>query len=415
MVSAANGTTHAANATTADMQRSSGREVGSPGLGGKIRVVHFRARGPLGDTVLDPVFAELLFVARWRGMPLELVPTGYPSTRALGQLPVSVGGVLAEGRIVQRPDLLKTLSTHDGASYGSPLSIDDEAFRGLLRNRVGMAITALLFGATQIWEEYTKPTLLRSAPTALALVETWCERRRQRCGLSERESADVWSVAQRELIVALEALAARLGSADCFGESDSNDNVSRGRTGNLERLNALDACAYGYLSVLFSIPCAPDSGLREVCARFPTLGQFLDRLELRFGGVWPERQSFLAALDPTARLPAAMTAVTSAGSVASSGAKQRHSERGPSAARAWWQVWGWSTPGGGGEPPEPRVRSQAPPPWHATAFGIAAVISLLAATGAGCAPPLLRRVLDVAAQAALSGSGTSRGSETNRS
>jgi len=383
--------------------------------GCKIRIVHFRARGPLGDTVLDPVFAELLFVASWRGLPLELVPTGYSSTGALGPLPASAGGTLAEGRIVRRTDLLQTLSTHDAASYGSPLSSDDEAFCGLLRNRVGLAITALLFGATQIWDEYTQPTLLRSAPTSLALVVTWCERRRQRCGLSERESADRWSVALRELSVALEALAARLGSADCFGESDGNNNASIGHTGNLEGLNALDACAYGYLSVLFSIPCVPGSSLREVCARFPTLGQFLDRLDLHFGGVWPERQSFLAALDPTARLPAALAAVTSTGSVGSTAAKQRHAERGSPLARAWWQVWGWSTPGVGGGPPEPRVRSQAPPPWHAAAFGVAAVISLLAATLVGCAPPLLRRALDAAAQAALSGSSSIRGSERNRS
>jgi len=276
-----------------------------------------------------------------------------------------------------------------------------------------LAITALLFGATHIWEDYTRPTLLRSAPTAMALVVTWRERWRQQCGFSERESADRMSVALRELSVALEALAARLGSADCFGESDSSNNVGSGRTGTLESLNALDACAYGYLAVLFSIPCAPGSGLHEVCARFPTLGQFLDRLDLRFGGVWPERQSFLAALDLTARLPTAMAAATSTGSVSSSAAKQRHAERSTS-ARAWWQMWGWSTPGAGGAPPEPRVRSQAPPSWHAAAFGIASVISLLAATVAGCAPPLLRRVLNSAAQAALSGSSI-RGSGENRS
>merc|ERR1719469_713058 len=124
------------------------------------------------------------------------------------------------------------------------------------------------------------------------------ERRRAAGGLpsallKDRRDADILG-----LEAALETLADRLGGADFFGVADAQVTDMKAA------LTALDACAYGHLAVLFSIPCEKGSWLQRITARFSALAHFCDRAELLLGGdVWPDCRSFLAGSDASKRIP----------------------------------------------------------------------------------------------------------------
>ena len=244
-----------------------------------LEVLHHSARGPRGPTVLDPVLAEVLFVTRWRRLLVRLEPSPYPVVAAVGPLPAARSGAAPSGGPARRGELLAAVAALDPRGYGRPPSPQCEALRGLLRFRVGEAITALLFGDEGIWEDYTRPTLADSAPGGFGWALARGERRRQGLGVPPRELADRRQAALLGLPDALEVLAERLGVADSFGAAMAE--VAAPSEAALE-LTALDACAYGHLAVLYSIPCEAGSNLRELLARC-SIPPILSRLAL----AWP--------------------------------------------------------------------------------------------------------------------------------
>lgn len=384
-------------------------------------VLQLRAVGPLGETVLDPVQAELLFVARWRQLPLRFLPSRYPSFSALGPLPAAVSGLRANGvngPIVPRDQLLGEIAALDSKGYGKALTLADEAFCSLLQQRIGKGLPTLLFNDPGVWEDYTKPTLRCSAPFGWGLTVAWSEK------WSHTEAKDQHNASVLGIESALEALSERLGHADCFGA----DTSAPGAEG--DALNRLDACAYAHLAVLFSIPCQKDSWLHKLFLRFPTLVQFCDRLETRFdGGVWPDHYSFLAGVEPSLRLPAAKAAAaekrhrqSTAGLLRTGsrnglrrgssgvnteredaeGAEARQGGVGPEVLHPsagtrpleWWEFWGWSwSPGKRLQPADLKMRKVDPPPWHWPAFLAMSSLTLLSAMLQGWGPPQLYKLL----------------------
>lgn len=357
-----------------------------------VEVLQFRAFNLGGEeTVLDPVFAELLLVTQWRQLPLRLTPCGYPSVSALGPLPAGVGGAL--GRTLRRSDLLRAVAKLDkNGGYGRGLSATDEAFKSLLRCRVGEAISAILWGDDGVWEDYTRPTLVRSAPPGCGWFVAWGERRRQKQGLR--------SAALLELETALQALADRLGDGDCFGGGSGHNGTSGVATAAASgELTALDACAYGHLAVLFSIPCEPSSSLHTLLVRFPSLAHFLDRIEMRFGA-WPDARSFLAALAPSERTPAAAAALIGAAEPKGRAPWARIATEEVTAASAsadgasppegrhleWWEAWGWSWGGRRRRPEYRQEKQNEPPVWYLRAFSAAVLVSVATAVLTGCSP-----------------------------
>jgi len=392
-----------------------------------VITVHHEVKGPTGETILDPVFAELLFVARWRRLPLQLIPSRYPTVAALGALPASSGGALSSSAspsnavdqdgAVTRPRLLNAVAALSGYQKGQ--SDDDEAFSELLRHYVADAIEAILYCDDGVWEDFTKPALARSAPRGMGWYVAWSERRRhlQRPAgktslamsapgapgslgtaatgaLSGPQSGDGanasfegrsarCSVALLELTTALTALAERLDSGDSFADN----GFVGGATGNsVDGLCALDACAFGHLSVLYSIPCQAGSRLFELLSRFPTLAQFCDRMELRLGGTWPSAESFLAGFPSSARAPGA--SCTSDSSTARSGFGAAKSRQVGSNI-SWWEAWGWSS-GERHRPPESKAKRGKTPEWYGVAFGIGASLAAASVAALGWGPPPVR-------------------------
>jgi len=343
---------------------------------GGIEVLHFRSVGPHGETCLDPVLAELLFIARWRGLRLRLLPSSWPSSAVCGSLPAGLGAAFSGGR-VRRAELLDAARSFicGNGDGEAALSCTDEAFCSLLRRTVGQAISGILYGDVGVWEDYTRPTLVRSAPIGCGWAIALAERRKRQCA----EQPGRWHAALLELEGALGALADRLGSAETFG--------STGMPGPPQAITALDACAYGHLSVLYSVPYEQGSRLHKVLTRFPSLPHLLDRLERRFRA-WPDPRSFLVSLSTEERLPGAATELL----LQTPSARTVQAEAEP---LMWWEAWGWSWRGyawGGSRggrakrPPPVRVREYEPPGWQAAAFGLAAAASVIAAVLLGCGP-----------------------------
>mmetsp|Transcript_60558 Transcript_60558/g.170636 ORF Transcript_60558/g.170636 Transcript_60558/m.170636 type:complete len:386 (-) Transcript_60558:122-1279(-) len=333
------------------------------GPGDSISVVYHRAMGPLGETVLDPVFAEVLFVTRWRQLPARLVPSAYPVAAALGALPAGIGRGM-----IHRSELLESIAALGSSQHSKGLTPSDEAFCGMLSHSIGKAIRALLFGDIGVWEDYTRPTLVQSAPLGWGWAVAWREWRRQQCGPPHPASlAGPQTATFLGLRDVLKALVERLGEADSFGAAVG------------EEVTALDARAYAHLAVLYSIPCERDSNLHALLASFPTLAHFCDRMDMRFGGIWPDARSFLAACPLEARTPAAVALLQRKAEGA--GAGQAAAGR-----QEWWELWGWSRGSRGhwAEPHTPR-----PPFWQVYAFSVAAVVSLAIALlrGLGPVPP----------------------------
>lgn len=330
--------------------------------------------------MLDPIFAELLFVARWRKLPVQFTASSYPQLSAVGPLPA---GISRRG-VIPRRELLAEVAARDIEGYGKALPPSDEAFCRLLRDRIGEALPALLFGEIA-WEDYTRPTLVRSAPSGWGWLAALGERR----AWASQSIKDQRDAAILGLETALEALADRLGGADFFREAGATADAPPG-------LTSLDACAYGYLSVLFSIPCERGSWLQRLLARFPALAHFCDRADLLLGGVWPDPRSFLAGLESDARLPG-----TAGSRVANSRPSPSPDPEGVAAPGAprkicrpeWWELWGWSW--GGKQRPAPiKVRRVEPPTWHLAAFQVSSGLVLLGAVLRGWGPPQLYALIN---------------------
>mmetsp|Transcript_26693 Transcript_26693/g.68386 ORF Transcript_26693/g.68386 Transcript_26693/m.68386 type:complete len:397 (-) Transcript_26693:146-1336(-) len=374
-----------------------------------LEISHWHAVGPLGATVLDPVFAELLFVTRWRHISVNLLPSPYPSAPAFGPLPVALSGG-PKGPIL-RDRLLEAVAALDVDGYGMKCSEADEAFCALLRQRVGEALKALLFGDFGIWDECTRPTLARSAPLGFGWHVAWKERRRQLCdGLGSSLLKDRQAAAVLALEGSLSALAERLADADCFG-------CVRG-SGAVDSLTALDACAYGHLAVLYSIPCQPGSQLHQLLSRFSSLVHFCDRVELWLGGVWPDSRSFMAAVASKERMPGAAaasfsqesrffndpkspsTAVAAAPAAAGANSIATSSHMVDARWPVWWELWGWSLGWGRRRKALPKVRKNSPPEWYPLAFGAASAATVFVACIFGCSPLPMQKIVK-ALEAAL--------------
>lgn len=346
---------------------------------GTLEVSYFQTFGPKGETVLDPVLAELFFVAKWRKLPLHLNPCRYPHIKALGTLPAGVGGAFRG--IVRRTDLLSAVAALDADVYGKKLDPTDKAFCSLLDSRVGEAVCAILWGDAGVWEDYTYPTVSRSAPLGRGWYLASTERQRQQRGLALKQSQN-GQTAFLGLRGALEALAARLGSDDTFGSATGRKEA--------ETLSALDSRVYGHLSVLFSIPCEPSSPLQKMLQDFPTLAQFCDRMELRYSA-WPSSSSFLASLPCRERAPAAAALLSATtGDGAQLAAPPANV---PAKVRLeWWDLWGWSL-GSRRRPPQAPGRRAAPPVWQAYIFGASAAASIVIAVLLGLGPaPLVQKL-----------------------
>lgn len=377
-----------------------------------MEVLYHRVLGPRGETVLDPVFAELLFVARWRRLPIRFLPSAYSEVVALGELPAALANGTDCGtacaassaacgttcgcgrRVVARPALLAAAASLDACgAYGQVLSADDRAFCDLTRHRMGEGIASVIWCDASVWEEFTLPALTRSSPWGfgwlLALLARRQKLRRHRCAGGAATLEQRCAVALLELESALRALAERLGGADAYDVRSGDQSLEpRG-------LTALDACAFAHLAVLYSIPCHKDSTLHGMLAGFPMLAHYCDRMEMRFG-VWPNPRSFLAALRHSERLPAAVSALPE-----------------PSHQQAldgltWWEAWGWSV-GGRRRPASVQARKQAAPPWRqCVTFGIAGALSVSFAALLGWGPPPLPRLTEallLALRGALRGAG----------
>jgi len=267
-------------------------------------VIYFKALSRHGETVLDPVLAELLFIRRWKHVDLRLIPSNYPHLRATGELPAC----FSPDGLVRRPQLLKKFCHWTGCCFSSTTTdslaraehaegrtapVTDAAWRCFLEQRVGVPLQVLLWCDEAVYAKHTRPALLGTTPRGLGWYLAWslrrtCRQKLQTC-LSVFGDAGLPAMVA-ELDESLTVLEERLGSAESFGDE-------------VHKLTSLDACAYGQLSVLYSINCKQGSPLHNLLLQHRSLANFCARMELRLGA-WPERRTFLAALEPEDRLPA---------------------------------------------------------------------------------------------------------------
>jgi len=265
-------------------------------------VIYFRALGRHGETVLDPVLAELLFIRSWRQVDLRLIPSNYPHMRATGELPAC----FSPDGLVRRPQLLQKLRHWTGCCFSSTTTdslaraehaegrtapVTDAAWRCFLEQRVGVPLQVLLWCDEAVYAKHTHPALLGTTPRGFGSYLAWSLRRtwrqKLRSCVSVVGNAGLPAIVE-ELDKSLTMLEERLGNAESFGD---------------EQITCLDACAYGQLSVLYSINCKQGSPLHNLLLQHRSLANFCARMELRLGA-WPERRTFLAALEPEDRLPA---------------------------------------------------------------------------------------------------------------
>ncbi|CAJ1422863.1 unnamed protein product [Effrenium voratum] len=321
------------------------------GPGDVWRIVHLHAQSQCGATLLDPVHAELRFLSKWRPhLPLQFDGSRYPTIAALGPLPAA-----CTHTVVGRKELLPALALLDPEVYGAPLSPDDESCRCLL-DRIGLLTSSLLYEDPGVWETYTCPTLMRSAPRGFGWATAFAERRRQLQQLREEQffHEPLSSVAVLvELRSVLEALSDHLGDG------------------------SFDAGAE-QLVVLLSIPCDPGSSLQRLLTDFPAVSRYVGCIEERLPGTWPDYSSFMLALSPDERPPPPPM---------SAGTKTvQHPGQ---ARREWWEVWGWSW-GGRNQPVAFGGPGKSPAAFYAIGFGIVTGLSFLAAIlcGLGSSQPL---------------------------
>ncbi|CAK8988282.1 unnamed protein product [Durusdinium trenchii] len=237
----------------------------------------------------------------------------------------------------------------DPAGYGAPTG----AFGALLGHHQ----------ASWVWETYTRPTLLRSAPPGFGWATAFAEQRRQAKQLQEEQFFhEPWSGASVlcELRSILEALSDRLGD------------------GSLEpELSSADARAYAQLAVLLSIPCH-GSGLEKVLADFPALPRYVSCIEERLPGTWPDYSSFLQALPLEERPPPPPKSTFQHTTVFDE--REVAEEQ-----RRWFEIWGWSW-GGRRQPVQFAGAGKSPPALYAIAFGLATSVSFAVAIFCGLGP-----------------------------
>lgn len=361
-----------------------------------LEVQYQRCVGPLGFTILDPLTAELLFWSRWRRAAVTLKPCPRPVDWHLGPLPAATRG----DETVPRARVLDAIAAAGERGLPEVLPSETDAiYCAMVRHRVGSALRALLFGDFGTWDDYTRPTLVRSAPWGRGLYFAWQERRRQLSGLSLAAAADVHAAALLALEGALTALVERLGTSDAFG-------CRGGQQGSIESLTPLDACAYGHLAVLFSIPCESGSRLHGLLRRFATLACFCERVEQWLGGVWPSADAFLAGLPPGERIAGASGTAnstargTSAVAGATGGGEGTAGTAAPLTRRRllWWELWGWSWGLGRLQDAIPKVRKASPPQWYLRGFVATCGVVVLGAVATGCSPIPAPKLLALLAQ-----------------
>eukprot|EP00927_Polykrikos_kofoidii_P002190 TRINITY_DN10858_c0_g2_i1.p1 TRINITY_DN10858_c0_g2~~TRINITY_DN10858_c0_g2_i1.p1 ORF type:complete len:426 (-),score=56.53 TRINITY_DN10858_c0_g2_i1:103-1380(-) len=337
----------------------------------------------------DPVFVELLFVTRWRNIRLRLTPSKYATLSSFGPLPVGMAlrrcsgdnangsgsastilgksfgpdaSTSSSGGVVPRSQLLSAVAALDRGGSDVSRDLNDRAFCSLLRCRLGDAIEAFLWCDDEIWNDFTRPALIASAPFGFGWLAALTQRRCQlsNSAWSKQEHSMACTTALSNASVALEALADRLGEAESFGARSTQASTS-------EDLTALDACAFGHLAVLFSIPCEVASSLHDLISRYPKLIQFCDRMQVRLNA-WPDTRSFLVAVPPNQRLPGAAMTVDSPTTPALLGTVASRKET------PWWEELGWSW-SGPRQRPKPKARRRAPPLVYPFAFCVLAVTS----------------------------------------
>mmetsp|Transcript_83856 Transcript_83856/g.233981 ORF Transcript_83856/g.233981 Transcript_83856/m.233981 type:complete len:381 (+) Transcript_83856:54-1196(+) len=360
-----------ANATSCGIEGCSnqaGSAVAHSAQRNSLDVLYFKTLGPRGETVLDPVLAELLFVAKKEHLQLRLTPCAYPRMSGVGPLPVAVGGALG---FVRRSQLHGALAALVG---DEKQSADDAAFCSMLVHCVGGAISSILWNDEGMYEDFTRPLILRSAPLGFGWLIAWAEKRRLRVaasGFAVGAAPAAQTVVLMRLEAALSALAERLGSQDVFaapcGDGDGEDPGT-----------VLDARAYAHLAVLYSIPCERGSPLHQLLRRFPTLSQFCDRTEMQLNA-WPDARTFLAALGLDERTPAAAEALGRAAGAAVPAAMKMPRPL------AWWELWGWSW-GSRRTAFEPRAQRHDPPQWSVPIFASVALVSVALAMSSGWGP-----------------------------
>jgi len=269
-------------------------------LNGSI-VIYFRTMSRHGETVLDPVLAELLFIRRWKRVDLRLQPSNYPHVRATGELPAC----FSPDGLVQRPQLLKKVRHWTGCGYSSTANStlaradltkgcaepgNDVAWRCFIEQRVGVPLQVLLWCDDDVYANHTRPALLGAAPSGFGWYLTWSLRytcrQKLRSYTSVDDNAGLHTVLA-ELDENLAVLEQRLGNAKTFGDE-------------VQKFTCLDACAYGHLSVLYSIRCKRGSALHSLLLRHRNLADFCALVE-RGLGAWPDPRTFLAALSPSRR------------------------------------------------------------------------------------------------------------------
>lgn len=302
-------------------------------------ILYQRAVSLDGETVLDPLVAEIAFLVKWQRLPLQLRPCTLFETAAHHDLPVGMG-MVSDEEVLRRDRLLAEISP--------PAQDSDQSFMALVSHRIGRVVASLLWGQSFAFKEYAKPAVIRAVPAFAGHVLLWCERRRQ---LMRFESFDDEQSTLLDLARALEVLQCRLGDGPTFG---ANGSICR-----------LDARVFGYLSVLYSIPCESGSKLHNALTKHVALAHFLDRIELQFGA-WPgDECSFLRALGPGERLP-----------LVAGPAKRWQSIR---KREAWWQYWGWgASKKSWNSSPQRRngPRSTQPPVWQTIGFAVLAIGSV---------------------------------------
>eukprot|EP00929_Paragymnodinium_shiwhaense_P016163 TRINITY_DN124371_c0_g1_i1.p1 TRINITY_DN124371_c0_g1~~TRINITY_DN124371_c0_g1_i1.p1 ORF type:complete len:425 (-),score=60.72 TRINITY_DN124371_c0_g1_i1:81-1322(-) len=281
--------------------------VAAPGRLVGLDVICQELHGPRGETLLDPVHAELRFLARCFNYPSEgilnyLPPSRYPTLKALGALPAAYGryeatslqddaDCLGIDSVVPRSELLKAASSllWSSVSLNSAETLLTVVLSGrdrLLYDELGSstAVSRCLWLLDDVYAGYTKATLRCSAPLGMGHYVAWSERQRQLAELGEAkyQSEDTLVAEVKEL---LSKLAERLGESRSFGGDSSSGS---------ERLSLLDARAYSHLAVLYSIPRECCLCLHTTLANWPGLRMYCARIEQRLA-VWPSKRAFLAA------------------------------------------------------------------------------------------------------------------------
>lgn len=240
----------------------------------------------LNSIFLCPLTLELSFYRIVFKVPLSFVNECHPYETSLGRLPFGV----EKNSVLVRHDLLKRVCQLSFRGFPDPparllqpdLPVDEGkyvskaiALQEMATAQLDVVVHFLLWRNDIIYGTYTRPTLIASTPRMLALYYCW-KMRRNAEGFCSLNCVFDDKACDKKLDTTLQALAEFLADKPFFGG---------------DRPNYVDARAFSYLAVIFSMPLKGTVFLRTAAKR-STLTDYCSRMNEKYN-LW--RDEFFMA------------------------------------------------------------------------------------------------------------------------